>query len=148
MLINLSVVIVESLGYYLDRRNSCVRALSSSLTTRQEVWVRFQMAEEALQVEIKEVAQEAERVKPGWSESIFPQAQQLLQIEKKKQAEMERQRAEDDMKRQQEDRLSSAEDQLRKREMEADLMAQELIAEEEKRNRANSGSSNKNKKKK
>ena len=110
----------------------------------EDVWLRFQAAERALEQDIQELLQEAERVKPGWSQQIFAQAQQLLAMERQRlMAQMDRQQS-DQARQWEEEQRRVEQEESKRRQAEADRIAAELIRQEEeeaKRKGASSSSS-------
>lgn len=113
----------------------------------EDVWARFQIAERALEEDIQELLQEAERVKPGWSQQIFPQAQQLLAMERQKMMmQMEKEQS-GDMKRWEEEQKRLEAEEAKRRSAEADKIAQELIRQEEEEAKRKGGNSGKVKRK-
>ncbi len=90
-------------------------------------WTRFVAAEEAMSKELSEVAGEAERLKPGWGEGIFQQAQQFLALESRRRMEQEAKEQEERDKARAEVDKKAELDQLKTREQEAHLIYQEFI---------------------
>jgi translocation protein SEC66 len=55
----------------------------------EATWHHFLAAENEMELEVQEVIEEAEALTPGWGETIFQNAAQLIAFERKKQMEMQ-----------------------------------------------------------
>jgi flagellar biosynthesis component FlhA len=117
----------------IQQQKGTLLSLVKTGSIGEEVWNRFLDRERSLNTECGMVAAEAEVLKPGWSQTIFQQAGQLLQVELQREKERERQQEEAQKK-------SKMEWERNQAQKETDEMARELIMEEElERKRPSSG---------
>eukprot|EP00835_Amoeboradix_gromovi_P005005 NODE_432_length_8732_cov_0.302907.p4 type:complete len:171 gc:universal NODE_432_length_8732_cov_0.302907:3310-2798(-) len=65
-----------------------------------DLWNELNAAEEMLSHEIMDTVESAELIKPGWGQSIFPEAQQIVQVEQRKEHELNQQKVAKMMKEQ------------------------------------------------
>jgi len=86
------------LALEMQERRHTLQSLVRSGNVGEEIWARYENAERLLSEELEAIAMEAERLKPGWGQAIFPQARELLALEKKREAEAEQKRRDEELK--------------------------------------------------
>ncbi|TPX37103.1 hypothetical protein SmJEL517_g00907 [Synchytrium microbalum] len=136
---------VKILTQMAQEKNS-LHALVKTGAIGEDMWESFQVAEQEMQLELQEVLEEADTFKPGWSKTIFQEAQQILQQQMQKEHE-------ENMKKQQAHMeamgkaAAAQEEALKEEERQATL--KELVENEEReKNNATNGLKQRSSKKK
>ncbi|CAO3675408.1 unnamed protein product [Umbelopsis vinacea] len=124
---------------HIQQEKPPLQALLRAGTVGDELWKEFSIAEQETMAELQEVVAEANTYKPGWGQTIFTTAAQMVEHEKQKVIldEMKTRKEEEERlaKAAEERDIKEGKDRLEreaeKRERESKKAAEELLKQEE-----------------
>lgn len=118
---------------HIQKESAGMNKLYSQSMCSVKQWKTYQAAEAMVGAEVEEVRAEADEIEPGWSQAIWRQAMQYHNMIKSRNEMEAKAREAAALKKAEEDAKEklSPEELAKKKEAEAEKIAQELIKEEE-----------------
>jgi len=125
--------------FELREQKPALTQLSKTGAIGDDMFSAFQAAEAEMELELNNVVQEAEKLKPGWGESIFQTASEMVMHEKQKEVQMEQEKKRKEEEKEKERKMKKEEEERKKDEERRQKLAEELIQQEEEEKKKKSG---------